>query len=97
MLHENFWSEQEKAREILKEKSKLETIVNVWTKLKNEIGDIEILYSLASEENDEDTIAEIEKDIDRLKSSLRTEELKLMLGSEQDLMNAIMTIHAGAG
>ncbi|MCX5843958.1 MAG: peptide chain release factor 2, partial [Deltaproteobacteria bacterium] len=27
----------------------------------------------------------------------RTEELKLMLGSEQDLMNAIMTIHAGAG
>lgn len=97
MLHENFWSEQEKAREILKEKSKLETIVNAWTKLKNEIGDIEILYSLASEENDEDTIAEIEKDIDGLKSSLRTEELKLMLGSEQDLMNAIMTIHAGAG
>jgi len=97
VLHENFWSEQEKAREILKEKSKLETIVNVWTKLKNEIGDIEILYSLASEENDEDTIAEIEKDIDGLKSSLRTEELKLMLGSEQDLMNAIMTIHAGAG
>ncbi len=97
MLHENFWSEQEKAREILKEKNKLETIVNAWTKLINEIGDIEILYSLASEENDEDTIAEIEKDIDGLKSSLRTEELKLMLGSEQDLMNAIMTIHAGAG
>jgi peptide chain release factor 2 len=97
VLHENFWSEQEKAREILKEKNKLETIVNAWTKLINEIGDIEILYSLASEENDEDTIAEIEKDIDGLKSSLRTEELKLMLGSEQDLMNAIMTIHAGAG
>jgi peptide chain release factor 2 len=66
-------------------------------KLKNEIGDIEILYSLASEENDEDTFAEIEKDIDGLQSSLRTEELKLMLGSEQDSMNAIMTIHAGAG
>ena len=97
MLHENFWSEQEKAREILKEKNKLETIVNAWTKLINEIGDIEILYSLASEENDEDTIAEIEKDIDGLKSSVRTEELKLMLGSEQDSMNAIMTIHAGAG
>lgn len=97
MLHENFWSEQEKAREILKEKNKLETIVNAWTKLKHEIGDIEILYSLASDENDEDTIAEIEKDIDGLKSSVRTEELKLMLGSEQDSMNAIMTIHAGAG
>ena len=97
MLHENFWSEQEKAREILKEKNKLEMVVNAWTKLKNEIGDIEILYSLASEENDEDTIAEIEKDIDGLQASVRTAELKLMLGSEQDSMNAIMTIHAGAG
>lgn len=28
---------------------------------------------------------------------MRDEELKLMLGSEQDPMNAIMTIHAGAG
>lgn len=97
MLHENFWSEQEKAREILKEKNKLEMVVNAWTKVKNEIGDIEILYSLASEENDEDTIAEVEKDIDGLQASVRTAELKLMLGSEQDSMNAIMTIHAGAG
>jgi len=97
VLHENFWSEQEKAREILKEKNKLEMVVNAWTKLKKEIGDIEILYSLASEENDEDTIAEIEKDIDGLQASVRTAELKLMLGSEQDSMNAIMTIHAGAG
>jgi peptide chain release factor 2 len=97
VLHENFWSEQEKAREILKEKNKLEMVVNAWTKVKNEIGDIEILYSLASEENDEDTIAEVEKDIDGLQASVRTAELKLMLGSEQDSMNAIMTIHAGAG
>ena len=96
-LHENFWSEQEKAREILKEKNKLETVVNSWTKLKNDIRDIELLYGLASEENDEDTIAEIGKDIDGLQSSVRTEELKLMFGSEQDSMNAIMTIHAGAG
>lgn len=71
--------------------------MNAWKKLENEISDIEILYSLASEENDADTIAEIEKDIDRLQASVRTEELKLMLGSEQDSMNAIMTIHAGAG
>lgn len=96
-LHENFWSEQEKARDTLKEKNKLETVVNNWKKLKDELGDIEILYSLASEENDEKTIEEVGKDIDGLQSSVRKEELKLMLGSEQDSMNAIMTIHAGAG
>lgn len=96
-LSENFWSEQEKARDTLKNKNKLEMIVNGWRKLKNNIDDAEILFNLASEENDDKTIEEIEKDIDKLQSSVRDEELKLMLGSEQDPMNAIMTIHAGAG
>jgi peptide chain release factor 2 len=96
-LGENFWNEQEKARETLKNKNKLEIIVEGWRKLKNNIDDAEILFNLASEEDDEKTIEEIRKDIDVLQSSLRDEELKLMLGSEQDPMNAIMTIHAGAG
>jgi len=75
----------------------LEMIVDNWKKLKNNIDDIEILFELAREESDEQTIEEIEKDLDRLKSSVRDEELKLMLGSPQDAMNSIMTIHAGAG
>jgi len=72
-------------------------IVDNCEKLRNNIGDIEILFHLALEESDEQTLEEIEKDLDRLKSSVRDEELKLMLGSPQDAMNAIMTIHAGAG
>jgi peptide chain release factor 2 len=96
-LNDNFWNEQEKAREVLKNKNKLETIVDNWKKLKNTIDDIEILFNMACEENDENTIEEIEQEIDSLKTHVRNEELKLMLGSEQDVMNAIMTIHAGAG
>ena len=56
-----------------------------------------MLYDLASEEEDEQIFLEIERDLSNLSSSIREEELKLMLGSEQDPMNAIMTIHAGAG
>jgi peptide chain release factor 2 len=56
-----------------------------------------MLYELASEEKDETILGEIERDLHNLRSSIRDEELKLMLGSEQDPMNAIMTIHAGAG
>lgn len=96
-MSENFWNEQEKARETLKNKNKLEMIVERWRKLKNNIDDAEILFNLASEEDDEQTIEEIRKDIDKLQLSVRDEELRLMLGSEQDPMNAIMTIHAGAG
>ena len=96
-LNENFWNEQDKAREVLKRKTKLETIVNKWKILNNNINDIEALYNLACEENDEGIVEGIEKEISSLKTCVRNEELKLMLGSEQDPMNAIMTIHAGAG
>jgi peptide chain release factor 2 len=96
-ISENFWNEQEKARETLKSKNKMEMIVEGWKKLKNNIDDAEMLFNLASEEEDERTIEEVRKDIDVLQSSVRDEELKLMLGSEQDPMNSIMTIHAGAG
>jgi peptide chain release factor 2 len=96
-LSENFWNEQDKARETLKDKNRLEMIVDNWKKLKDDIDDIEILFDLAREESDEQTAQEVEKDLDRLKASVRDAELKLMLGAPQDAMNSIMTIHAGAG
>ena len=56
-----------------------------------------MLYELASEEGDEESMAEVEKDLTALQASVRNEELRLMLGAEQDAMNAIMAINAGAG
>ena len=52
---------------------------------------------MASEENDEITCREVSRDLDNLKAAVEEEEFKTMLGSEQDLMNAIMSVHAGAG
>ena len=52
---------------------------------------------MAKEENDEAALAEVGRDLELLRVSVRNEELKMMLGSEQDPMNAIVSIHAGAG
>ncbi len=52
---------------------------------------------MASAENDEGVLEEIENDFDELESSVRDHEFKMMLGKEEDPGNAIMTIHAGAG
>lgn len=52
---------------------------------------------MAKEENDEAALMEVGRDLELLRVSVRDEELKLMLGSEQDPMNAIVSIHAGAG
>jgi peptide chain release factor 2 len=52
---------------------------------------------MASEENDQGLLLDLEADLARLSAEVREEELKMMLASEQDPMNAIMSIHAGAG
>ena len=56
-----------------------------------------MLFEMARDEDDESVLEEIEKDIVALESSVRNREFRMMLGSEQDPGNAIMTIHAGAG
>jgi len=72
-------------------------IVESWKQKKTSIDDMGMLFDLASEDEDEGILQDIEKDLNNLKLSVRDEELKLMLGSDQDPMNAIMSIHAGAG
>jgi peptide chain release factor 2 len=52
---------------------------------------------MAGEEDDDEALTEVSRDLDKLEAGVRDEELRMMLGSEQDPMDAIMSIHAGAG
>ena len=94
---DDLWSDPEKARDILKKKTRLDAVVAQWKKLRASAEDLEILLGLAKDENDEAALAEVDRDLDSLQAAVRDEELRMMLGSEQDPMNAIMSIHAGAG
>ena len=96
-LKGDFWNEPDKAREILQEQSRLNDVVGKWKGLKNSLDDLVMLCEIASEDEDDRAREEIKNELDRLTASVRDIELKMMLGSEQDSMNAIMSIHAGAG
>ena len=96
-MREDFWNDKEKASEVLKEKTKLLNIVDNWKRQKNSLDEIESLFELATEENDDKTLNALGADLGKLNESVRSTELKRMLGSDQDPMNSIMSIHAGAG
>lgn len=96
-MGENFWSDPEKARVVLKKKSKLETVVENWKGCKDAIDDLGILFEMACEEDDEKILEEIKGDLDKLEALVKDIEFRMMLGGEQDPMNAIMSINAGAG
>jgi peptide chain release factor 2 len=96
-LKKDFWNDQDKAREVLQKKTKLTEALEKWEKFNNEINDIENLGGIALQEKDEDVLQDLADELEQLGSAVCQEELKMMLSSEQDSMNAIVSIHAGAG
>ena len=93
----DFWDDPERARTLLQKKTKLSGALDSWKKFQQQIQDAETLWSIASEENDEQVLNDLESELEQLSSDVKLEELKMMLSSDQDPMNAIMNIHAGAG
>ncbi len=52
---------------------------------------------MAQTEQDAAVLSEIDAELNRLDNDVRQDELKRMLGNEEDALNAIVSIHAGAG
>jgi peptide chain release factor 2 len=93
----DFWDDPEQARTLLQKKTKLSGALDSWKKFRMQIQDAETLWSIASEEKDEQVLNDLESELEKLSSDVKIEELKMMLSSDQDPMNAIVNIHAGAG
>jgi peptide chain release factor 2 len=72
-------------------------VLDKWERFNNEINDIEKLGSIALQEKDEQVLQDLAQELEQLNSAVGQEELKMMLNGEQDSMNAIISIHAGAG
>ena len=68
-----------------------------WHRYKTELEEIDILTKLAQEENDENSIAELRKDLFELEKEIKRHELQTLLGDKDDKRNAIVAINAGAG
>lgn len=96
-LKDNFWDNQEQARDVLQKKTKLTEKLSNWKKFGNSLNDIENLWTIALQEKDNQVLNDLSNELDQLNSDVRQEEMKMMLSNEQDPMNAIVSIHAGAG
>lgn len=92
---ENFWADSKKASAILKRISIIEKELKLWKDLERRYDDLEVLFEFA--ETDESTIDEIESELTKYEEKITDLELKLKLGGEQDTLDAILTIHPGAG
>ncbi len=91
------WDDPERAQALGKERSDLDLIVSTINNLTTGLADAESLLELAVEEDDADTVTEIESDLDGLDAELEKLEFRRMFSGEMDSSNAYLEIQAGSG
>lgn len=91
----DFWNDSNKASSVLKKISLIEKEIELWQILERRHGDLEVLFEFAK--SDEESESDIVEELSEYESEIGEVELKLKLGGEQDISDAILTIHPGAG
>jgi peptide chain release factor 2 len=90
-----FWNNKDNASKTLKTISRLENNIKVWANLEKRHSDITVLIEFAESGDVEDK--EIIHELNQYEKIINDLELKLILGDNQDIQDAILTIHPGAG
>ena len=96
-MQPGFWEDQKRAQALSKEKSGLELQLAQYERERQRLDDAVALHELAEEANDEATRAEARAAAAEAVHGAERLELSKMLSGEQDHLNAIVEINAGAG
>ena len=93
----DIWNDPENAKALNRERVALEQLLGVFGRLAAQLGDLAELAELASEEADDATLTEIERDLGTLEKDLAALEFRRMFQGEMDPANAFLEIQAGSG
>ncbi len=91
----DFWNDSQGATAILKRISRIEKEIVLWTDLTRRHDDMEVLFEFVEE--GETGLDEVEKELKQYQKIIDDVEMKLILGKPEDIQNAIISIHPGAG
>jgi len=89
----DFWSDQEKAKQVSRKAADLRGELDTWEKIKSDLVELNDLAEL----NDENLRQEIENKLTEIEKTFSALEFKTLFAGEHDTSNAIVSIHAGAG
>ncbi|MFP8965564.1 peptide chain release factor 2 [Pokkaliibacter sp. CJK22405] len=91
------WNDPENAQNLGRERASLDVIVTTLENLTQGLEDTTELLEMAAAEEDEDTVAEIQSELDGMATQLEGLEFRRMFSGEADPNNAFLDIQAGSG
>lgn len=89
------WADATRSQPLMRERKRLEALLADDAELERHAGDVEAYFDLARE--GESVEAELQAEIEKTEQLAEQLETKTMLSGESDALNAIVTVHPGAG
>jgi peptide chain release factor 2 len=93
----DFWNDQQAAQKLLQQRSRLERVISRHQGFESEVEDAGVLFEFAEAETDEASVKELRALLERLAREIGEAETEMLLAGKHDALNAICTIHPGAG
>jgi peptide chain release factor 2 len=91
----DFWNDQEAAQKLLQKRTALEKKIQRQELFESQVADLDVLFEFAEE--DEESLNELRTLLERLTHEVGIAETEMLLAGDNDQLNAICTIHPGAG
>jgi peptide chain release factor 2 len=91
------WDKPERAQELGRERSALGAVVSTLDDMESGLNDVADLLEMAAAEDDADTVAAVENDLNVLRKKLELLEFRRMFSGETDPNNCFLDIQAGSG
>ncbi|EWT00232.1 peptide chain release factor 2 [Intrasporangium oryzae NRRL B-24470] len=94
---QDLWDDPEKAQQVTSALSRANSERDRVLEMDQRIEDLETLVEMGTEESDQATMDEAERDLVQLKKDVGELEVRTLLSGEYDEREAVVTIRAGAG
>lgn len=93
----SFWNDTKKAKEVSRQIDLLKKSISTFFALQKKTEDDHALFDLCKEMQDETELAALDASLKETEKQVAQKEGEIRLSDPNDKLNAILTIHAGAG
>ena len=92
-----FWNDPQKAKGISQQIDTLKTAIDTFVELQKHLEDARALFDLCKEMQDQQELVKLFESLQETEKKVAQKEAAIRLSEPNDKLNAILTIHAGAG
>jgi peptide chain release factor 2 len=97
MAAPDFWNDVDNANKLTQRSRQLQNKLERYNKLKSRFDDLGALIEMAEEEQDDSLVDEIKAETASVGEAIETMRMEQMLKGPYDSVNAVLSLHAGAG